>query len=415
MDKFVCPEDFAIEIQHYWENHPYQQKDLAFPGIESLNRLLCTSYIVSCMQEESRSLRMRIAYISQTQLIDEKFNNERTQMLQFAHCREFSAAELQRLAPATNHDKTYICVMESNKNRELVIPSLLTSRTNMQDMDSGAALEGWGLPDLFNIEIIGPGKISISRGEFCWLKLVDGKISYPLGNFVRGRSDDTGENTNPITQRLRQTENQIHEIACAELLNEGDIECSDREHCFTMSLYFSFIQRILYGVKNIRHGGTLIITPDEEPIPALISIKYGLNNNSTWQKQVEWVKKLRKQMTGEAVWKELNEIHQDLIAFADFLAKLTAVDGAVLLTNKLRVLGFGVEIQIYNSTLSSISLYSNGKSEIISIEKFGTRHRSAYRFCYEYPGSIVFIMSQDGSLKTAMRIENELCVWLLSE
>jgi hypothetical protein len=336
-------------------------------------------------------------------------------MIQFAHYREFSAAELRRLAPATDYEKTFICVMKSSQTRKLVIPSLLTSRNNTQDINSGASLGGLTLPNLFNIEIVGPGKISINRVTFCWLKLVEGKISYPLSNFIQGYYGDNIKKANPITQKLMITENQIHEIACSELRNEGDIKSSDRESYYTMSLYFSFIKRILYGIKNFQHGGTLIITPEEETTINSVSIKYGLNNNSTWRKQIEWVKQLRKNFNSNDTNKNLNEIHQDLIAFADFLAKLTAVDGAVLLTNKFHVLGFGVEIQIYNSSLSNITLFSNGHSETKSIESFGTRHRSAYRFCYQYPGTIVFIISQDGSLKAAMRINNELCVWLLSE
>jgi hypothetical protein len=75
MDKFVCPEDFAIEIHKFWKSHPFQQKDLVFPDLTILKKLLCTSYVVSCMQEESRRLCMRIAYISQPQLINKKFDN----------------------------------------------------------------------------------------------------------------------------------------------------------------------------------------------------------------------------------------------------------------------------------------------------------------------------------------------------
>ncbi len=46
-----------------------------------------------------------------------------------------------------------------------------------------------------------------------------------------------------------------------------------------------------------------------------------------------------------------------------------------------------------------------------NIELFGTRHRSAFRFCSSFDESVAFIVSQDGEIKIAKRVGSEVILW----
>ena len=97
-----------------------------------------------------------------------------------------------------------------------------------------------------------------------------------------------------------------------------------------------------------------------------------------------------------------------------FIASLSAVDGALVVTDRFRVLGFGAEVVAQSQTLKEISLAITPdatETKCVSIEAYGTRHRSAFRFCSSYENSIAFIVSSDGGIKATKRIGSNVVLW----
>jgi hypothetical protein len=99
---------------------------------------------------------------------------------------------------------------------------------------------------------------------------------------------------------------------------------------------------------------------------------------------------------------------------AKFIAGLTAVDGAVILTDRLSLLGFGAEVlteaRKTESVRSATSELADKFTEV-PISAFGTRHRSAFRFCSSLEPSVAFIMSQDGGVKAVRQVGRNLVMW----
>lgn len=96
------------------------------------------------------------------------------------------------------------------------------------------------------------------------------------------------------------------------------------------------------------------------------------------------------------------------------LSSLASVDGALVLTDKLNLLGFGAEFRVYGESQNSISFSEDAFGRKVNerrYESFGTRHRSAFRFCNEYPNSVAFVISQDGDVKAIKKVNNNLIVW----
>jgi DNA integrity scanning protein DisA with diadenylate cyclase activity len=99
---------------------------------------------------------------------------------------------------------------------------------------------------------------------------------------------------------------------------------------------------------------------------------------------------------------------------AKFIAGLTAVDGAVLLTDRLRLLGFGAEVLTEAKKVESVRAATSELADTfteVPISAFGTRHRSAFRFCSSLEPSVAFIMSQDGGVKAVRQVGRNLVMW----
>ena len=112
---------------------------------------------------------------------------------------------------------------------------------------------------------------------------------------------------------------------------------------------------------------------------------------------------------------ELKEIRSEIDGSLWFISLLSRVDGLVLLSKHLAVRGFGVEIksakipdEVY---LSSTQVPNISSIQAVDYNHFGTRHRSMMRYCWSYPGSVGFVISQDGDIRAMTKYDNKLIVW----
>jgi len=91
-------------------------------------------------------------------------------------------------------------------------------------------------------------------------------------------------------------------------------------------------------------------------------------------------------------------------------AQASSVDGAVVLDAALSVLGFRVELCAReDEQLPECVALDPESSEPrpmgpVRLTAFGTRHRSAARFCARVPGAVAMVVSQDGETRELMRL-----------
>jgi len=91
-------------------------------------------------------------------------------------------------------------------------------------------------------------------------------------------------------------------------------------------------------------------------------------------------------------------------------AQASSVDGAVVLDAALSVLGFRVELCAReDERLPECVALDPESSEPrpmgpVRLTAFGTRHRSAARFCARVPGAVAMVVSQDGETRELMRL-----------
>jgi hypothetical protein len=97
-----------------------------------------------------------------------------------------------------------------------------------------------------------------------------------------------------------------------------------------------------------------------------------------------------------------------------FLSSLASVDCALVINDKLTLLGFGGEFRVYGELKNNVKFSEDAWGKKInerSYESFGTRHRSAFRFCNKNSNSVAFVISQDGDVKAVKKVNNDLMIW----
>ncbi len=212
-----------------------------------------------------------------------------------------------------------------------------------------------------------------------------------------------------------------------------------RDH-WDESLKFSWLAslcRLLLRIQKYQHGGAVLITPGKSSMG--LNVKYKLRYDRlrrALEKQA--VLRIKKTFASDQIWEEYIEPNDDdmpimlyleesvaLDDLADnrreldgaiwFVSLLTRVDGLVLLDSSLGVRGFGVEIT-YSEEPPGIFLAGNRsgskpKLRELDYNHYGTRHRSMMRFCSKVPGSVGFVVSQDGDVRVMTKVDGPLLVW----
>ena len=91
-------------------------------------------------------------------------------------------------------------------------------------------------------------------------------------------------------------------------------------------------------------------------------------------------------------------------------AHASCVDGAVILDAALSVLGFRVELLARDEDALPVCVSLSPEAceptatGTVDIAAFGTRHRSAARFCARLPGAVAVVVSQDGDMREFLRL-----------
>ena len=109
----------------------------------------------------------------------------------------------------------------------------------------------------------------------------------------------------------------------------------------------------------------------------------------------------------------LSEIDESFVEFAHLLADLMAVDGALILTKRLELVGFGGEV-LGEKPITEVFRAMDLNGTVTHREMadgYGTRHRSAYRFVAEVPESLIIVISQDGAVRFVTSREDRVVYW----
>ena len=239
----------------------------------------------------------------------------------------------------------------------------------------------------------------------------------------------------PLSDFLQPTRERLYADVTTRLgEKKWDPEGADDEYPYRA--YNFFLERILFHTRQRGHGGTIILVPNyltkaDTRLTDRINLKYPCRYDHAWELLVSSLVNHRRFYdlhfplweATEACTQELFqkhsrlgdeglEIDEALSDVAQAIASLTSVDGAVLINQRFDVLGFGAEVIAASPSLSQVRAITVGDRKMIPVESFGTRHRSAFRFCSSLEESAVFVLSQDGGIKAVKRHGKDVFLWL---
>ncbi|MDB4927519.1 MAG: hypothetical protein JWM10_3 [Myxococcaceae bacterium] len=260
-------------------------------------------------------------------------------------------------------------------------PALRTGQMLLGVAPSDEGFVAWGILDsdavghpLFVVEVLGPGLIVVRYG------------ARNLALFARDRAElvDHGRlNARHVLQRVFGAE-----LSDAERLARGDA-----------------LARVAGAMRALGYGGALLLVRGAHRTWER-SLQQPLRYAASPGSDVLHVAVTRSQASsadGASV-----AIRAELARSVAFTASLSAVDGAVILDDSLRVLGFGATISAHDEPATVMAVRAVGQLEPTQLpfdQLGGTRHQSAARFVWAERDAAAVVASHDGEVTVLAWVE----------
>ena len=428
------PRDLVAFIHERWQDETlvsrhYPAADggsFQLPTREVLEQVISICYQASLLREEERPVMFRLIIRDCHLFAAEEGPPTGMHRLIFSKTRPFNEYELHRLAPAADFYRTLIGItLEPAQGAQ--IWGLLHSGTRWMHAVYGGRKTSPPMPSSLVVYVTGPGQISVCIGDEIIASLNAGQINCPTIDVFNSRW---------ITENLGALNSEtwsLHQAARAR----SDRSWAQLDPEFGGNVGQQAIRRIISVIRNSNHGGLLVYLPPEMAGEILeenqyMTIKYQF---------LEYESRQRFQTLTLRIMNTLAEIHGDpsrpgkqvgwheyvtsknesialldeaIFDVAHFIAALSAVDGAVVITKRQELLGFG---GVISGDLDSVGMVAHAldtegeQSEPVLSEGVGTRHRAAYRLCQKLHQAIAIVISQDESVQIVKWHNGSVTYW----
>ncbi len=426
--KHAYPQHLSEDILRRWgtisENATERYHML--PERNVIEDLISTCYQVSMMSEELRPQRFRIALCEPSEFPPELGPPYGFLSIVFREPRAFDKYELLKLSPASEFESSLIGI-RLDPAAGLQIWGLINSGTRWTQAFLGGSKTVIPMPDSLVLDITGPGSIRAYRGSHVLAQLSAGRIIMPSTNVLQSRW---------IAKQMEGFEKEKMEIIIKSRAG-ADKAWAIVSETFLATLYEQVIKRIISSIINMKHGGTIIFSPpglieritssnphlfikymfrDEEPVRRLHRLTIDIMNEFAGHygssgesgKVVGWSEYVA------TTNKTLLELDEALFENARFIANLAAIDGAVVLTRGLDLVGFGGVIKGAFSKEDTIARAMDAEGEKRVYERpegVGTRHLAVYHLCKEIPDAVAIVISQDGNTSLVKWMNDFVTTW----
>jgi hypothetical protein len=324
------------------------------PSREQVQILIETAFWTSIEREEGRSLKFNVSYAS-------GYIPAITIPLETP--KPYNVDTLIKTAPIASSSEQSIIVNPSG-NGELFILGLGVIRNRLLGITP------------FTIKVMGPGNLVV---EFLSL------------NFAH----ISGQRVSFIEQPLLMQKAPFWDVFAPATEKKLDIEFSEIQK--------QTISNVLSEMRSMGHGGALIIVPGGWEIPEDVKCDNLVTDKSATGQGLVFENALEL-----ASAKEKNEFtdvmsHTTTLKIMEkALANLTSVDGAVIINENLKIIGYGAKLHSEGSLriVKTSSLEVEGTEEELEniSELGGTRHQSMAHFIMAHPEATGFVVSQDGNV-----------------
>jgi hypothetical protein len=396
----------------------------ALPEVASLEQLLSVAYQASLLQEEERPVRFRILVGDPSTLPMSAGPPEGLHALRFTEARAYDEHEIRRLSPAAKYHRALIGVRSARG--EFGIWGILQSGPRwLQSARGGRAIASPVPGDAVVIRVVGPGRVAIAVGDVTLADLRGGRIEgHTLDLF---QAQWLIQRFRPVHADLMAGHEAAMRAAPGTPLDPG----------VTLKISQQLVKRLIATIRESHHGGTILFLPHDRAAALiddehLLTLKYAFVEGEPRRRYQTLMRNVMRELAlASAELEPLSEragwgtyqrssrpaigtLDEAILEMSQLLAALGDVDGAVVLTDRFELLGFGGEILGRPADLATVrrALDLEGtKFETVRIDGVGTRHRSAYRLCAHEPRAMAIVISQDGGVQFVASHGGEATYW----
>jgi hypothetical protein len=401
--------DLARLVELRWEEAP------GLPEPAVLERFLSVCFQASLLHDEGRPVTFRVALAEPEVFAAAGGPPAGLHRLVLDEDRPFDQHELRRLAPAAGFHRSLVGA-RIGENGELTVWGLIQSGPRwLQEVRGGRRIRQT-IPAVLMAAVTGPGRVLVSKGTRTMGVLADGTL-VDVGTDVFAAPWLAS-----LFRELGAAQMAAHVLSPEHSFGPH----AKLDPAFGPQLAQHVLRRVVATIRGARHGGTLIFLPtdqarelcadgrilapkyrfsDEEPRRRLFSLTVQIMNE---------LARLHLRMPEEhgprVGWAEyeastdarLAALDEALFEAAHLVGMLAEVDGAVVMTDRLEILGFGAEISGALPDVETVerSLDLEGSRRITErADRVGSRHRSSYRLSRHLHDAFVVVVSQDGGVR----------------
>jgi hypothetical protein len=197
----------------------------------------------------------------------------------------------------------------------------------------------------------------------------------------------------------------------------------------------AMVRRFLSAMVAAHHGGTVIFLPTA-PAEGIVGgdgplrLRYAFRDTEARGRYRRLIQSLMADvalaggrlgaevvdaaMYASLVDEELSAVQDAIFEMSQLIAALTEVDGAVVMTKRFELLGFGAEITADLPSVQHVARALDLEADDTVLEPLvadGTRHRSTYRLCSRIPEAVAIVVSQDGGVRFVATHKGQVTFW----
>jgi hypothetical protein len=382
------PIDLAARVRDVWPAH-------GEPLPKALERVLDTAYHASFLRDEERPVTFRILVAPPSAIAGDAGPPEALLPLVFEVPREFEEHELRRLSPAAKFHRALVGVDE--RDGELVTWGLVQSGPRWLQANKGGRAREPAVPPRLVVRAVHPGHLVVCCGSTLVAELRNGKLSdFGIDVFqAQWLSELFAKDRVGLVEEHRSSGGTSEEAVV-----------SQRARQFAQQM----IKRVISTMRAAHHGGTIINLPTGCTAENFLNTKYPISDTPARRH----FRRVVLAMLASPDADTAAHLDESLFELAHLIAALADVDGAVVLTKRFEMLGFGAEIAGNLPVVHEVRRALDQEGTRYAIERtdgVGTRHRSAYRLCAAIDGAVAIVVSHDGDVRFVTKREGAVMYW----
>jgi len=269
------------------------------------------------------------------------------------------------------------------------------------------------LPPMLIVYVNGPGDLAVYCGAQVIARLNEGVLE--RGNVDVFRSRWIAAQFADVREEVMQ----LHVAARdAALIEKPNAPWATVDPDFIRMLAQHVLRRTVSIIRGQRHGGTMLFLPPEPENDGSLAVKYPFKRapgrGRFRRVMIDIMNTLAEIHSGladglvgwrtysESTHPSINDLDEAVFEVGHLFAGLSAVDGALVLTRRMEVHGFGAEISSQLPPVERVwrALDPEGTRVVPELaDRYGTRHRSVFRLCDRHPDVTAIVISQDGQVK----------------